>query len=77
MTVLQGERIISHSAGGGGYGDPLKRDAERVLHDVAEGWITAKRARSVYGVALAGTAEDDTLSIDLQETARLRTPAPQ
>ena len=77
VTVLQGERIISHSAGGGGYGDPLKRDAERVLHDVAEGWITAKRARSIYGVALAGTAEDDTLSIDLQETARLRTPAPQ
>ena len=67
--------MISHSAGGGGYGNPLKRDAERVLHDVAEGWVSVERAKSVYGVAFTGTPEDDTLSMDAGQTAQLRMSA--
>jgi N-methylhydantoinase B len=50
-VVLQpGETIVSMSSGGGGYGPPRERDPERVRRDVAEGWITAERARDVYGV---------------------------
>jgi N-methylhydantoinase B len=45
-----GETIVSMSCGGGGYGDPTKRDPYRVHHDVSEGWISAERARRVYGV---------------------------
>jgi N-methylhydantoinase B len=50
ITLNPGETIVSVSAAGGGYGPPRERAAERVRHDVAEGWISAERARDVYGV---------------------------
>jgi N-methylhydantoinase B len=52
VTVASGETIVSVSAGGGGYGPPWERDVERVVHDIEEGWVTAERARDVYGVVL-------------------------
>jgi N-methylhydantoinase B len=39
--------------GGGGYGDPLARDPERVLADVCEGVVTREAAERDYGVVLA------------------------
>ena len=48
---------------GGGYGDPLMRDASRVAEDVARRVISKDAAASIYGVALAG---DD--SLDEQRT---------
>jgi N-methylhydantoinase B len=52
-VVLQpGETIISISSGGGGYGPPHEREVERVLHDVADGWVGVARAREVYGVVI-------------------------
>jgi N-methylhydantoinase B len=53
VVLAPGETIISISSGGGGYGPPHERDVERVLRDVTEGWISAERAREVYGVELA------------------------
>jgi N-methylhydantoinase B len=53
VILRPGETIVSISSAGGGYGPPHERDAERVRHDVAEGWVSAERARSVYGVVLA------------------------
>jgi N-methylhydantoinase B len=47
-----GETIICLTCGGGGYGPPAERDDGRVAHDVREGWISAQRAREVYGVEL-------------------------
>ena len=46
VELQPGERIVSVSAGGGGYGDPLERAPERVLHDVREGWVSPERART-------------------------------
>ena len=60
-----GEMIISVSAGGGGYGDPHRRDPRRVIHDVREGWISAERARNVYGVALSPDGELDAEATEL------------
>ena len=54
LELQPGERIVSVSAGGGGYGDPRERDPEAVRHDVEEGWITAERAAAVYGVSSSG-----------------------
>jgi N-methylhydantoinase B len=72
-AVLEtGETIVSYSAGGGGYGDPLSRDPARVLHDLKERWISAERAERVYGVATTGSADDDTLDIDWTRTRTLR-----
>ena len=52
VTLAPGERVVSYSAGGGGYGLPWERDPALVKHDLDEGWITAERAESVYGVVL-------------------------
>jgi N-methylhydantoinase B len=38
--------------GGGGYGDPLRRDPERVLADVREGFVSPKAAEREYGVTV-------------------------
>ena len=38
--------------GGGGYGDPLAREPERVLADVREGDVSAEAAERDYGVVL-------------------------
>ncbi len=53
---------------GGGYGEPKDRDAERVLDDVANGYVTRQDAEAVYGVALT----TEPLSIDWARTKRLR-----
>jgi N-methylhydantoinase B len=54
LWVAEGERVVSLSAGGGGFGSPLERDPHKVERDVREGWITPARALEVYGVALDG-----------------------
>ncbi len=52
-SLLQpGEWIRGVEAGGGGYGDPLERDAQAVLTDVLERWVTREAAHDVYGVVL-------------------------
>ena len=40
------------TGGGGGYGDPLERDPERVLKDVLAGYVSHERAEKVYGVVI-------------------------
>jgi N-methylhydantoinase B len=50
--------VVLQSAGGGGYGDPLEREPERVLTDVREGSLTIERARDVYGVVVRGSDVD-------------------
>ncbi|MSR14198.1 MAG: hydantoinase B/oxoprolinase family protein [Gammaproteobacteria bacterium] len=67
-----GEWVRGLDAGGGGYGDPLKRDPARVCHDVPERWETAARAHEVYGVVLTGAAEDDSLAVDESATVAWR-----
>jgi len=42
--------------GGGGHGDPLARDAERVLADVREGLVSRAAAERDYGVVLERAA---------------------
>jgi hypothetical protein len=43
-----------------------------VLHDLEEGWITAERAQSVYGVATADSDEPGVPTLDESETQALR-----
>ena len=64
LELQPGERIVSVSAGGGGYGDPLTRDPVAVMHDVREGWVSRERAREVYGVAPTGANEIDEAGTD-------------
>lgn len=43
--------------GGGGYGDPLDREPERVAADVAAGYVSQGVAAEVYGVVLGADGE--------------------
>jgi N-methylhydantoinase B len=52
MTIRRGDVFRHELAGGGGWGDPLERDPERVLADLRAELITEGFARSAYGVAI-------------------------
>ena len=67
-----GERLRARDQGGGGYGTPAERETHRVLNDVAERYISADTARAVYGVAITGSIEDDSLAVDEVATRELR-----
>ena len=54
--------------GGGGLGDPLRRAPGLVATDVANGFVSAEVARSIYGVVLAA---DGTVDAPATEAARL------
>jgi N-methylhydantoinase B/oxoprolinase/acetone carboxylase alpha subunit len=73
LDLELGERLVSLTGGGGGYGDPLTRDPRLVCHDVSEGWVSRERARSVYGVVLTEVDEEPGLFVvDEDQTQRLR-----
>jgi N-methylhydantoinase B len=72
IVIKPGEKIRGIDCSGGGYGDPLQRDPQRVLHDVLENWETLERAREVYGVIFSGAAADDTLAVDAAATLAQR-----
>jgi N-methylhydantoinase B len=44
VEMLNGERFLLQSAGGGGYGDPRERDRAAVARDVGEGYVTKEAA---------------------------------
>jgi N-methylhydantoinase B len=67
LRLKKDDVLTLQFAGGGGWGDPHERPAERVQHDVACGYVSRQAAREAYGVAF-----NDDLSIDPEATARLR-----
>ena len=74
MEIAPGERVVSRTGGGGGYGEPTTRDPEAVADDVREGWVSRDRARDVYGVVLteASTPELGWLVVDEAATLAKR-----
>jgi N-methylhydantoinase B len=67
-----GECYEYHYGGGGGWGDPLDRPADRVFEDVLDEYVSVEGARRDYGVVLTGSVEEWTLQIDRGATERLR-----
>jgi N-methylhydantoinase B len=65
------DAVVMVMAGGGGYGDPLRREPERVLRDVEEGVCSDAVAREVYGVVLA-VAADGARAVDGSATEATR-----
>ena len=51
-TMFRGDVIRHEWAGGGGWGDPLERDPERVLRDVRNEYVSRESARDDYGVVI-------------------------
>lgn len=50
VSLRAGDVVRTMTGGGGGFGDPRRRDTELVLDDVALGVISDDVARTVYGV---------------------------
>jgi N-methylhydantoinase B len=46
VEMRAGERFLLQSAGGGGFGDPARRDPAAVARDIVEGYVTADRKSS-------------------------------
>jgi N-methylhydantoinase B len=66
IEVRRGDVLHYITWGGGGWGDPLTRDPDRVVADVVRGLLSRDGARR-YGVIL-----DDDLHLDDAATQRLR-----
>ena len=47
-VLAPGDRLTTLESGGGGYGDPRKRDRKALAHDVAQGFVSARSAREDY-----------------------------
>jgi N-methylhydantoinase B len=67
-----GEGYDYRYGGGGGWGDPLARDPQKVLEDVLDEYVSIDAARRDYGVVLTGTVEGLDLRVDAGATRRLR-----
>jgi N-methylhydantoinase B len=59
VHIEKGWCIRIESPGGGGWGDPMARDPERVARDVRLGYVSPDAARTRYGVVLAADASVD------------------
>jgi N-methylhydantoinase B len=70
--VPKGGWVALRSAGGGGWGNPLDRDATRVLMDVIRGYVSLEKATSDYGVVidLAKKQIDEAATKALRERLR-------
>lgn len=66
--VEAGELLVNESGGGGGWGDPLERDPDRVLEDARQGYVSLEAACEEYGVVL----KDHPLVVDVDATVELR-----
>lgn len=58
--------------GGGGFGDPLERDADLVREDVLDELVSIEAAERDYGVVLTGSIEEGDLVVDVDATKKLR-----
>ena len=65
----------THWQGGGGYGDPLLRDAEHVAQDVAAFRVSGAAASDIYGVALNEDGAVDAAATDARRHALRRARA--
>lgn len=67
IHLRPGDVVNVATPGGGGYGDPFRREARLVARDVQRGYFNAAQARSRYGVVLGADGMPDEAA-----TAQLR-----
>jgi N-methylhydantoinase B len=51
VLIARGQRVRLETPGGGGFGDPRRRDPARVARDVVMGYVSPAAARRHYGAA--------------------------
>ena len=72
IKVEPGDQLIFQTAGGGGWGDPLERDIEKVRIDVVRELVSVAKAASDYGVVFdpARSAVDEDATQALRQRMR-------
>jgi N-methylhydantoinase B len=70
LRLEEGEGFITEMGGGGGFGDPLERPAERVLADVRSGYVSFEAARRDYRVVIR--QQGRRFELDVDATTALR-----
>jgi N-methylhydantoinase B len=68
--IPKGTVFSQRAGGGGGYGDPHRRPAEKVATEVRDGLISIEAARRDYGVVV----DRETMALDGAATALARRP---
>lgn len=63
-----GGRITNLTGGGGGWGEPHKRDPEKVAEDIKQGFVSVEAAANDYGVVV----DPATFVVDEKLTQKLR-----
>jgi len=74
VPVRTGAKFWRGTAGGGGYGDPLKRDPTKVLVDVEDDYVSVERAEKDYGVVIR-TIDEELAEYEIDEAATVRARA--
>jgi N-methylhydantoinase B len=64
----KGDLIRLKTGAGGGYGNPLQRDPQRVISDVVDGYLTVDQAMKDYGVVV----DPKSMTLDVAATERSR-----
>lgn len=62
-----GDVLVNQTGGGGGYGDPCRRDPAAVANDVRNGFVSRGAAERDYGVVVGSN-----FSIDEAATPAIR-----
>jgi len=73
QDVPVGTIWYQEAGGGGGYGDPLKRNASKVAEEVKNGITSVKGAKEDYGVVV----NPKTFVVDEKATKKLRSKKPK
>ncbi len=66
--IYPGEICYTRAPGGGGWGNPLNRNVNKVQDDVIDGLVSVQRARDVYGVVI----NPETFEVKYEATETLR-----
>ncbi len=67
LRLARGQRLRLETPGGGGWGDPFRRDPARVARDVRLGYASREAVRNACGVVVLPDG-----SVDAEATAALR-----
>jgi N-methylhydantoinase B len=72
--LYPGDILFTECFGGGGWGNPLDRDPEKVRFNAVEGLLSFKRAKNIYGVVLIQKDPEnpETIEVDHKATSALR-----
>ena len=72
VNLQPGQRVRGRDSAGGGYGNGLDRDPDRVLIEVLEGWETRQKADDTFGVVFEGEVDDEYFAVDTAATQARR-----